>query len=261
MSLSLASRCPFIVVTDLDGTLLDHHDYSFAPILPVLDQLREIGVPVVANTSKTRAEWLVMRDAFSNADAFVVENGSGLHLPDGSREVFGASRREILDFLAPMRADYQFEGFADWSTEQVVEATGLATGDAERSMQREFSEPLTWKDSEDKRQEFIRTVEGQGFMCLQGGRFLHVLGTTNKARPLPMLKEFYNPSAPIVVLGDSQNDLAMLAAADYPVLISNPSAKSKLAGEVAVLPNGRVSEKAGPAGWAEEVTRLIARLT
>ena len=55
-----------IVVSDLDGTLLDHHDYSFAAILPVLDRMDGAGIPLIINTSKTRAEWLAMRKNFGN---------------------------------------------------------------------------------------------------------------------------------------------------------------------------------------------------
>jgi mannosyl-3-phosphoglycerate phosphatase len=45
-----------MVVSDLDGTLLDHSDYSFDLVLPVLDRMDEAGIPLVVNTSKTRAE-------------------------------------------------------------------------------------------------------------------------------------------------------------------------------------------------------------
>ncbi len=70
-----------LVVTDLDGCLLDHHDYSYSEVLPVLERLATFGIPVVANTSKTRGEWLAMRDRVLNVVAFVVENGSAVIFP------------------------------------------------------------------------------------------------------------------------------------------------------------------------------------
>ena len=43
------------VVTDLDGTLMDHN-YEIGPAVETLQWLRECGVPVIPCTSKTAAE-------------------------------------------------------------------------------------------------------------------------------------------------------------------------------------------------------------
>ncbi|MDB4298363.1 mannosyl-3-phosphoglycerate phosphatase, partial [bacterium] len=45
-----------VVVTDLDGTLLNHDNYRADEALPILACLAQLGIPVIANTSKTRAE-------------------------------------------------------------------------------------------------------------------------------------------------------------------------------------------------------------
>ena len=45
-----------LVFTDMDGTLLDHHDYSYAPALNMLDILKGRHIPVIPTTSKTKAE-------------------------------------------------------------------------------------------------------------------------------------------------------------------------------------------------------------
>ncbi|MGA0327631.1 MAG: hypothetical protein ACO3OK_11595, partial [Limisphaerales bacterium] len=42
----------WVVVTDLDGSLLDHHTYSFEAALPALSVLKEEGIPLILNTSK-----------------------------------------------------------------------------------------------------------------------------------------------------------------------------------------------------------------
>ena len=46
----------WLVVTDLDGTLLDHHTYSFDAAKSALEQLEERGIPVIINSSKTARE-------------------------------------------------------------------------------------------------------------------------------------------------------------------------------------------------------------
>ena len=72
-----------LVVTDLDGSLLDHHDYSYAPALPVLQVLEEMRVPVVFASSKTRAEMLALRKELGNEHPFIVENGAAVLIPEG----------------------------------------------------------------------------------------------------------------------------------------------------------------------------------
>ena len=45
-----------IVFSDLDGSLLDHDTYDWAPARPALEALRESGIPLVLVSSKTLAE-------------------------------------------------------------------------------------------------------------------------------------------------------------------------------------------------------------
>ena len=45
-----------IVFTDLDGTLLDHDDYSFEAARPALAKLETLNIPVILTTSKTATE-------------------------------------------------------------------------------------------------------------------------------------------------------------------------------------------------------------
>ena len=42
-----------LIFTDLDGSLLDHHSYSFAPAVPLLAELDALGIPVIPITGKT----------------------------------------------------------------------------------------------------------------------------------------------------------------------------------------------------------------
>jgi len=131
-----------IVFTDLDGTLLDHHTYGYEAAVPLLRKLRESGVPVVANTSKTRSEWLHLAKELKNDHAFVVENGSAIYLPDGECVVFGKRRETILECLSELKDRYNFESYADWDVAGIAAATGLDLESAKRSSEREFSEPL-----------------------------------------------------------------------------------------------------------------------
>lgn len=239
-----------MVVSDLDGTLLDHDDYSFEEVLPVLERMDEAGIPLVVNTSKTRAEWLAMRGDFGNEDGYVVENGSAIY--EGEKvTVFGVPRVEILEVLKPLRAKFKFTGYSDVGVEKVMEWTGLGRQSAERSADRHFSEPLVWQDSQEKEEEFCALMEEKGLMTLKGGRFLHVLGQTDKGKPMA---HFRKDKVAIIALGDRQNDLAMLEAADIGVVIATKDDFYLEADDVLR------STETGPRGWAEMMTQILDQL-
>ena len=46
----------FIIFSDLDGTLLDHHTYSFENAQPALDLVKKNNIPLILVSSKTRME-------------------------------------------------------------------------------------------------------------------------------------------------------------------------------------------------------------
>ena len=57
---------PVIVLTDLDGTLLDHHDYSTSAARAALNFLQQHHVPLIFNTSKTQPEVIQLRRQMAN---------------------------------------------------------------------------------------------------------------------------------------------------------------------------------------------------
>jgi mannosyl-3-phosphoglycerate phosphatase len=246
-----------IVFTDLDGTLLDHHTYGYEAAMPLLRKLRESGVPVVANTSKTRSEWLQLARELENDHAFVVENGSAIYLPDGECVVFGKRRESILECLSGLKGRYDFESYADWDVAGIAAATGLDMESAKRSSEREFSEPLVWKGSDGDKANFIEEIHSAGFATLQGGRFLHVLGRTDKGKAVEWFRERYPEFSPVIALGDGPNDIAMLQAADIGIVIATPTGR-KLDFES----DNRIihSTLEGPEGWAETMTPLLESL-
>lgn len=243
-----------IVFTDLDGTLLDHHTYGYDAVLPLLKRLKEMGIPVIANTSKTRSEWLHLAAELGNDDAYVVENGSAIYLPYGECVVFGETRSEILGYLDGLRERYDFESYSDWTVADIAAATGLDMDAAKRSSEREFSEPLVWKGSEEEKINFIEEVRTAGFSTLQGGRFLHVLGLTDKGKAIRWFRDRFPDSSPVIALGDGPNDIAMLQAADIGIVVASPTGR-----EIHFQSDNRIirSTLEGPEGWAETMTPLL----
>jgi mannosyl-3-phosphoglycerate phosphatase len=259
-----SERIQYMVVTDLDGTLLNHHDYSFDATLPTIDILNQRGIPVVLNTSKTFTETVTIRNELGVDDAFIVENGSCLYLPQGGfHRPEGASARdgywelvlgntkasidEVLENI-DVSGD-RYRTLSSCAVDKVVELTGLTEAQAEQARAREFSEPFLWQDCEESLQELRQELESRGLSVLQGGRFFHIIGDCDKGRALGRLAACYQGKVSTIALGDSANDAAMLEAATRSVIVESPSSD-----KLARLVNADYRTVAqAPEGWAEGV--------
>lgn len=256
-----------IVVTDLDGTLLDHHDYGFTAALPALRELEKHGIPLVLNSSKTAREMLELRLALGNREPFVVENGAGIYAPLGGgggdveafeRIVLGTKRSHILRVVRRLREEkgYRFRGFADMDAAALSACTGLAPEEAERALARDFTEPLLWEDSPERLDEFRAALRPHDIVTVQGGRFLHLSGPVDKGQAIAWLKAWYGGggAAPrVIALGDSDNDRAMLEAADIAVVVRSPVRPPPALNHPAV----QVTKEEGPAGWNSALLALL----
>lgn len=71
----------WLVFTDLDGTLLNHHNYSVEAALPCIQKLHQLDIPVIFNTSKTFHESVELQKLLQINAPFIVENGSSIYIP------------------------------------------------------------------------------------------------------------------------------------------------------------------------------------
>jgi mannosyl-3-phosphoglycerate phosphatase len=251
-----------LVFTDLDGTLLDHHTYSFEAALPALLELKSRNIPVILNSSKTRAEIHPLAKNLGLPTAIIAENGSLIALPDQkSPIIMGAEYAHICQILDQIRQDFGFkcEGFNDWDTNKVAEITGLSPGSAALARQREASEPLLWFDSETALAQFKTALEKANLTLKRGGRFWHVMGQTDKVKAMQFVTEHYqqNGKRPTVIaLGDGPNDQEMIAAADIGVIVYNPDGTPLALTE---RPDQTIirTEAPGPEGWNTTILALL----
>jgi mannosyl-3-phosphoglycerate phosphatase family protein len=264
-----------IVFTDLDGSLLDHTDYSHAAAAPALERLREQGIPLVPASSKTAAEIIAFNEQIDNNHPFIFENGGGIGVPRGYFPYFTAGRREgdyrlhtngrpyteIVNCLRSLRDrhGWRFSGFADWGTDQVMAHTGLTRVAAKAARQRLLSEPVLWQDGSATLLEFTRQLQEQNLHLERGGRFLSVQSIVDKGKAMNQLLQHYTEQygRPIVTVacGDSPNDRSMLLQADFAVIIPD-----HLGRHLQIARNDRVhyASAPGPAGWREGIEHFLS---
>jgi mannosyl-3-phosphoglycerate phosphatase len=273
-----------IIFTDLDGTLLDHHDYGFAPALPALDALRQARIPLVLTTSKTLAEARLLNDDLDNPQALIVENGGAIAIPeamtgqlfsgqpDAMADIAGVDTAEdhlvlrsspayatIRDFITRQRdaSGYRLTGFGDMTPADISRHTGLSISDAALAAKRLCSEPFLWHDSDTRLQDFRREAAHVGLGITRGGRFWHLMGDTSKARAMHRLQAWMDRNrAPsmTVALGDSDNDREMLEQADIAVCVRRHDGTIlDCAGRRRTI----LTDHAGPAGWNNAILEIL----
>jgi mannosyl-3-phosphoglycerate phosphatase len=255
-----------MIVTDLDGTFLDHHDYSFDAALPMLEQLRADDVPVVFCSSKTRAE-ITELQARTGLDghAFVAENGALVVGQDGN-EIAGPSDGDLERLRADLdriRADLDLHcsTFGGVTDDVVAAWTGLGLEAAGRARQRESSEVLLWHAEDDDRADVFRTaLAAAGLDLVRGGRFWHVLPAGrdkgSAVRRLIADHERRTGTVPRTIgLGDGPNDTALLDAVDVAVVVrGHGPAPGPLADDRPERVHRTTAP--GPQGWTEGLTRF-----
>jgi len=262
----------FLIFTDLDGTLLDHHDYSFSAASKALELVEERKIPLIIATSKTFSEVVKLQTEVGIRHPFIVENGAGVFIPsscvlakeDWHREeeewIKVSQSKSYLEsrlFLNSMKDKYGLRGFGDMELKEIIELTGLHINDAKNAKKRDFTEPFIIEDHL-LIPELTQEANALGFDVIQGGRFFHLITLyQDKAKAMLSLKllyeEYHQYPFHSIALGDSNNDFTMLEHADYGVLI--PRHDGIYAPFVA--PDLIKAPFAGPKGWNSSVLGIL----
>ena len=252
------------MVTDLDGTLLDPLTYWFSGAEEAIEWLKGAGVPIVFNSSKSRAEQEVYRRALGLRDPFVVENGAAIYYEgpvEGASkvgtywaEVFGIRAENIRALIEDLIEEYRhaIRLIDEMSDEEISRITGLPPSLAGLARVREYSVVYAPIDREGAAR-MAEEVVARGLRYTFGGRLYVVTGPHHKGTALRALRARY-PGAKIVALGDGSNDVEMLREADIPVLLGGREDVAKAIGrEDLITYPGR-----GPGWWAKAVKEVVA---
>ena len=263
----------WLIVTDLDGTLLDD-EYLNAKASAAIDTISACygDARVALASSKTPAEMIDLVRHCESDPVLIFENGSGIAWREatlcrpgrqrlGGFEVdcFGTPYPEVLGALRSMRFrdDFRFRGFSDMTPDEVAERTGLSHSAAEKARHRLASEPIVWEGTDAELARFRSALEAQGLSLVLGGRFHHVGSHMNKSRAVGklwrLLRFQFGIHARTIACGDAPNDLEMMERADHAIVFPqreggylNPD-----------NPNTSRAPVAGPGAWLEAVRGLL----
>jgi len=271
-----------VIFTDLDGSLLDYSDYSFAKAKPSLQRIKEKDIPLVICSSKTRKEIEHYRKILGNHHPFISENGGGIFIPKGyfpfdlshpRHEIIternyhvirlGARYEDLRSALVELRSKgFQVRGFGDMSVEEIVETTHMKPIEARMAKQRDFDEPFLHAGPAYRLSGLLRAIHEKGYKFTQG-RFYHILGNSNKGIAVSILidlysRKFQDTGIVTIAIGDSPNDKPMLQRVDHPILVKkhdgsyDPTIK---------IPNLIKTDGIGPDGWNTAVREQLTSLT
>ena len=219
-------------------------------------------------SSKTLAELSHYQRELGLEHPVVAENGAAIHVPAGyfsaSTSIAGvvARRDDIQSAYLGIKETLacQCRAFFELGVDGIMATTGLSQAQAALANDRAGSEPVLWEDSDERLGQFIESIEQAGLRCTRGGRFVHVMGNTDKARAVAELIDAYQaewPAAKIttVSLGDGPNDLGMLASTDVGVVIPGKHNQPMLLESANRILNPVLH---GPAGWNEAMQQLLS---
>ncbi len=266
-----------VIVSDLDGTLLDHDTYSAEGVRPALARLRQAGIAVVLSSSKTRAEIEAVQRDLDLRGAFIAENGGGVFLPAGGARPTGrpVSRVGPYDLVrlglpyadvvtrlqeAASAIRVSIRGFAEMTAEEIAADSGLRLDHARLAKARDFGEPFRILEATAAAEHALtEACRNRGLTVTRGGRYHHASGRHDKGAAVGILREALSVSGPapfLVGFGDGLNDAEMLAAVDRAVIVRghDPRATEELRRR---LPAALVTTVVGPAGVAAVIDSTV----
>jgi mannosyl-3-phosphoglycerate phosphatase len=238
-----------IVFSDLDGTILNEN-YDYKEVQSAICKLISMGVSIVLASSKTKAEIEFYQRKLGINEPFIVENGSAIIIPKGYfRMKYDSTIRNRLYSVIQLGLDYAsirnsfpiiqtrsnstIIGFGDMTIKEIAEDSGLPIELACLSKEREYDEPF--KIISGVKSDILQAIESVGLSYTEGGRYLHVLGNTDKGKALAILKELYLREFHKIVtisIGNSINDLCMLDLVNMPFMINNKMTAAKAWSEI-----------------------------
>jgi mannosyl-3-phosphoglycerate phosphatase len=247
----------YLIFTDLDGTLLNHDDYSFKDAIPMLEVIKKREIPLIFTTSKTKKECEILQDKIGIKEPFIVENGAAIFGLEGGVIKLGLGYKEIRVFMDSIKDEFDLLAFSSMSVSDVMEWTGFSKENATMAKNRDFSEPFLIKD-ERKLTHIEKLAEQNGMKILKGGRFYHCVGINqDKGKAVKRALEHLGGGLTSIGLGDNYNDVDMLRVVDIPILL--PHHQNRYI-DIDLKKDYIKAPFTGAKGWNESLKKVLNEL-
>lgn len=262
-----------IIFTGLDGMLLPIEKHDYEPIISVIRELQQQNIPLIPVTNNTRAEVEELSRKIGLNDPFVVEQGSGIFIPESNSNFtapetsnvenyhlyqLGCSYTEARAALKAVQEEMSkiLRGFGDMDEDNIQSLMGLSLAAARRAKAREFSEYFV-TPSRIAVSTLQEIATEYGFKILPKNDLSLIMG--GKADPqqaIQWLKQNYQADSDTKIttvgLGSTEQDLALLEAVDIPIVIPNPEG---IEPSFADKP-WQTASVPGSLGWVESVNYI-----
>lgn len=282
---SRATPRPLLIVSDVDGTLLD--EQGCLPCTPrelraqlaTLAAARGTAVQVALASSRTLRELTVLQRAICLPGPCIAEDGALLAVEtahtlqraqDRRRSMVWAGRRQLAiealaadvaaleeimqDMPAFLRADIRQLGVPEWRTLGFRTPASVRRALAARHFSVLLDPEILDADAVKQLHEWAAR---HALQLQRGGRWLTLTAALGKGAALRVLRHqlSQNGVPPLVAaIGNEENDLSLLAEADLRFVICNPH-RGPLR-SLASLPGAIVTSPEGPGGWIDMLNRL-----
>jgi mannosyl-3-phosphoglycerate phosphatase len=266
-----------LVVTGIDGALLDPLTRDYDAARPAVAALARLGVPLVLCSGRPRPEVAFVARLFGLDAPMIVENGAVLLVPEGHLRQgvpggeadggwrvlrLGPPRETLLRALeeiaaaAGVRVRLRSELTSGERPHRGLLGSPLGPG----ASTREHTEPFLLEREEDA-VALAREAEGRGLRLARGQSFWHLSGGADKGLAVRTLLSLYEregrgPEA--IGLGSWPTDLPLLRSVHRPIVLPGPGGRiePQLA---AGLPGAERAWRGGPRGWNEAVLSALGR--
>jgi mannosyl-3-phosphoglycerate phosphatase len=269
-----------VVVTDIDGSWLEPGTRFLPNECAALDFLAARGIPLVINSSRTRAEIERLHRTLNMLTPFISEHGSALFIPHGSfpfvpdralpalgGEVieFGRPYHEVVDTLRLVCRELKVEtvGVAELAIKDVARELGVTIVEAQVAKLREYTELFRIIDEREvTRSRLFKALRRRGLRCWPTGGHLLATATRDRAESLRTFKAIWGRAwgNPLLIgFGDSEDDVAWLQQVDVAIIVENDRTGVP-ARVLSKLPTVHVTRSPGRQGWSEAVFDFVGAL-
>ena len=265
-----------VVVSGIDGGLLDPVTKDYDPARPAIAALARLGVPLVLCSSRPRAEVELVSRLFGLGAPMIVENGAALvraRRPPRARGAgrargtaschvlqLGPPRERLREALAEVAAaaGVEIRAATDLRPGERLHGGGLAGLLGPASRGHEHTEPFLLEREEDA-VALAREAEARGLRVARGESLFYLCGGADKGLAVRTLLSLYEREGRLpkaIALGTWQVDLPMLRAVHRPVLLPGPGGTVEPC-LLAALPHAERARRGGPEGWNDAVLAVL----